>query len=198
MRKKLALLLLAKLSGLWQLNAVAQSQLSFEQYYNVGGGVPATAMPVAGFQTNNGFYAEGRYNYEALNSFSLYMGRTFSKESALSYSISPMAGAVMGQYSGGSLAANISLGYKNFYLYSQPQYTFSLAGAENNYIYSWTDFTYSPKDWLSVGVSLQHTKPYKDKGYVQNGVVIETAIKNFTFPVYVFSPTTKDSFWSDA
>jgi cell division protein FtsN len=156
----------------------------------MGKGGALTSMPIASFQTGNGFYAEGRYNYEALNSFSFYMGRTFSKESALSYSISPIAGAVMGDYNGGSFGVNISLGYKNFYFFSQPQYTFSLAGAYDNYIYSWTDLTYSPLNWLSVGVSLQHTKPYQAKSYMENGFVVEAAYKKFTFPIYIFSPLT--------
>lgn len=188
MRKRLVLLLLMKLSGLLPHSAEAQSSLSLEHYYTMRAASPMSIMPVASFQTGNGFYAEGRYNYEALNTFSLYMGRTFSGASGLSYSISPIAGAVVGEFNGGSVGANVSLGYKNFYLYTQPQYSFSVENAINNFIYSWTDITYSPLNWLSVGVSLQHTKPYKTKGYIENGLVVEAAYKKFTFPVYIYSP----------
>ncbi|MGV3510041.1 MAG: hypothetical protein ACO1N7_12190 [Sphingobacteriaceae bacterium] len=192
MRKRLVLLLLLKLSGLWLHNAIAQSQLSFENYYSMSEGSPLTIMPVASFQGGKGFYAESRYNYEELNTLSLYMGRTFSKESKLSYSISPIAGVVIGQFNGGSVGANISLGYKNFYLYSQPQYTFAVENSANNYIYSWTDITYSPLNWLSLGISLQHTKPNQSEGFLENGFVLEAAYKRFTFPVYVFNPQSKD------
>ena len=188
MRKRLVLLLLMKLSGLLLHSAKAQSSLSLEHYYTMGKSSPVTIMPVASYQNGNGFYAESRYNYEELNTFSFYMGRTFFKESAVSYSISPIAGAVIGDFNGGSIGANISLGYKNFYIYTQPQYTFSLEAAYNNFIYSWTDITYSPLNWLSVGVSLQHTKPYRSKGFIENGLVIEAAYKKFTFPVYIYSP----------
>jgi hypothetical protein len=154
-------------------------------------GSPLSSMPVASYQAAKGFYAEGRYNYEALNTFSFYMGRTFAKESVISYSVSPMAGAVMGDFNGGSVGANIGLSYKNFYIYSQPQYSFSLENAINNFIYSWTDITYSPTSWLSAGISLQHTKPYQDKGYMQNGFVVELAVRKFTFPMYIFNPLNK-------
>lgn len=192
MRKRLVLLLLMKLSGLLLHKADAQSRLSLENYYSMRTDGPAAVMPVASFQTSNNFYAEGRYNYEAANSFSFYMGRTFSKEATLSYSISPIAGAVMGDYNGGSFGANVSMGYKNFFLYIQPQYTFSLAGSVDNFAYSWTDLTYSPLNWLSVGVSLQHTKPQRSPGFLEGGLVVEAAYKNITFPVYMFNPHTKD------
>lgn len=192
MRKKLALLLLMKLSGLLLHKAEAQSSLSFEHYYTMGSGTPMTVMPIASYQAGNGFYAEGRYNYEELNTFSFYMGKTYAKEAPFSYSISPIAGAVMGGFNGGSLGVNISLAYKNFYLYAQPQYSFSLENSINNFIYSWTDITYSPLNWLSIGVSLQHTKPYKSSGYFENGLVIEAAYKKLTFPVYIFNPQSEN------
>jgi hypothetical protein len=149
-------------------------------------------MPIVSYQTSKGFYAEGRYNYEELNTFSYYMGRTFSKSATLSYSISPVAGIVIGDLNGGSVGMNVSLGYKDFYLYSQPQYTFSVEKCDFNYIYSWTDVTYSPLTWLSLGVSLQHTKPYGSKSFMQNGLIVEAAYKKFTFPLYMFNPFSKD------
>ena len=193
MRKRLAILLLWKLTG-WLLpdTALAQSSLSFENYYTMSPGSPFNSMPVASYQAAKGFYAESRYNYEALNTFSLYLGKTYAKESVVSYSISPIAGAVMGDFNGGSVGANIGLSYKNFYIYSQPQYSFSLENAVNNFIYSWTDITYSPTSWLSAGVSLQHTKPYQSKSYMQNGLVIELAVRKFAFPIYVFNPLSSD------
>ena len=192
MRKRLVLLLLLKLSESLLHKVIAQSQLSLENYYSTGSNGPLAIMPIASYQTSKGFYAEGRYNYEELNTFSFYMGRSFSKESTFSYSISPIAGIVIGQFNGGSVGANISLGYKNFYLYSQPQYTFAVENSVNNYIYSWTDVTYSPLSWLSVGFSLQHTKPNQSKGFLENGLVLETAFKKFTFPIYIFNPQSKD------
>jgi hypothetical protein len=191
MRKKLVLLLLLKLSGLLLPKVYAQSQLSLEHYYAGTAGSPTTMMPIASFQAGKGFYTEARYNYEELNTMSLYMGRTISKESKLSYSVSPMAGVVVGNLNGGSVGMNVSLGYKNFYLYSQPQYTFSVENCFNNYIYSWTDLTYSPSNWLSVGLSLQHTKPYGTRSYMENGLVVEVAYRHFTFPVYFFNPLNK-------
>lgn len=173
----------------------AQSQLSMGQFYYMGGGIALNPTPIVSFQKNNGFYTEARYNYEDVNTFSYYMGKTFAKEANFSYSISPMAGAVIGNFNGGSLAANIGLGYKDFYLFSQPQYTFSLQNSIDNYIYHWTDLTYSPLDWLSVGVSVQHTKPHYDKSTLEKGIVAELAYKKWTFPLYVFNPHVADRYF---
>jgi len=192
MRKNLWLMIAL---GLWLHNTNAQSQLSMEQYYYVGGSAALNPTPIASFQMNSGFYAEGRYNYEDINTFSLYMGKTFAKESKLSYSVSAMAGAVIGNLNGGSLAANISIGYKNFYLFSQPQYTFSLENSVNNYTYHWTDLTYSPLDWLSLGLSVQHTKPHYSGSSLEKGIVAEIAYKKWSFPVYAFSPQNSDRYF---
>ncbi|RZK44426.1 MAG: hypothetical protein EOO94_05205 [Pedobacter sp.] len=101
----------------------AQSELGIEQYSYLGTGQPGTIVPVAHYRTRSNWYAEARYNYDEINTFSLYAGRTFSGERNLAYSITPMIGAMVGRSSGGSIAINTEFDFRRFNFSSQSQYS---------------------------------------------------------------------------
>ena len=93
--------------------ADAQSKASLEQYYYMGNSKPIVVMPIADYQLKNNWYLEGRYNYEALKTGSVYIGKTFSHEGTVSYSFSPLLGTVIGQFNGGSAGEDLEVIYKN-------------------------------------------------------------------------------------
>jgi hypothetical protein len=187
-------LLLAILCG-WLHNMHAQSSGSLQQYCYMGEKQVFTIVPVACFTTANNWYFEGRYNYEELKTFSLYMGKTFEKNGKLSYTITPMAGLVKGALNGGSIGANVELEYKKFSCSSQSQYTFSTQDNTCNFIYNWSDASYSLAGWLSAGLSIQHTKLYRVKGLFEKGVFINVKAKEHEFSFYVFNPEKRDRYF---
>lgn len=81
--------------------AHTQAQGGVGQYYYMGEGQPFSFVPIAYYQSSNKWYIEGRYNYEANRTMSVYAGKTFEKNAAVSYSASPIIGAVMGNFNGG-------------------------------------------------------------------------------------------------
>lgn len=194
MRKRDRLLLLILIASGWWLNLKAQPSASVQQYYYLGQET-ITFAPIATYQFDNKWYIEGRYNYEDLKTFSTYMGRTFQNNSAFTYTITPMVGGVLGRYKGGSVAANVSFEYKNFYLSTQPQYTVAIDGRENNFFYNWADLSYQITDWLGAGVSLQHTKLYQTKSTIEKGGLVEFSFKNWSVPLYIFNPELKERYF---
>jgi len=182
------------LFALWH-NAKAQQHAGLEQYYYMGVYKTFTLVPIAYYQTNKNWYAEGRYNYEALNTLSLYGGKNFEKKAAFSYSANPIAGVVLGRMNGGSVGINLELDYKNFYFNTQSQYTFSVQQHSNNFIYSWSDLAYKFSEKFSAGVSLQQTKLYQVNQTLEKGLLIKTGFKNWTFPLYVFRPETSERYF---
>ncbi len=195
MKKKLLQVLpIMILLGLWH-NVTAQQHLGLEQYYYMGRYKTFNIVPVVYYQTDNNWYAEGRYNYEAINTLSLYAGKTFEKKDAFSYSGSPIVGVVLGQMNGGSAGINLEMDYKRFFFNTQSQFTFSVQQLRNNFFYSWSDLTYRFSESFSAGISLQQTKLYQINGAFERGFLIKPGFKSWTFPLYIFSPETNERYF---
>ena len=139
---------------------------------------------------NKKWYIESRHNYEALNSFSLYMGRSYERKAALSYFICPMAAVVLGDLTGGSVGLNTDISYKKISYSMQAQYTFSISDRLENYIYSWSEFGYRVFKKIDVGILIQQTKPFCLKTSVKNGFYIKLQFGNLIFPLYIFNLTS--------
>jgi hypothetical protein len=172
------------------LKGFGQSAGTFEQDCYAGKNKPFSWVPVVGFCTPGNWYYEARADYEAINSASLYFGKTFRKKGPLSYSITPIAGLVAGSFNGGSVGANVALDYRKLSFSSQAQYTFSIENRATNFTYSWSDLTYKIKRWMSAGFSVQQTR-----GQFEKGILIQGLYKNLRIPLYVFNPATSERYF---
>jgi len=181
---KRRLLLAISLAGLLP-KGFSQATGAFEQDFYSGGNRPFCWVPVADYSTPGNWYFEARGNYEAINSASLYLGKTFDKKGLISYSVTPMAGLVTGSFNGGSVGADVALDYKKISFSSQSQYTFAIKNPARNFTYSWSDLTYQLKGWMAAGVSLQQTR-----GVLEKGILLTGVYKNWSLPLYVFNPET--------
>src|SRR5579859_4520575 len=103
--------------------AKGQRLIGLEEYYFSGVGGSTALVTQAYYQSAGGWYCEARYNYEADRAFSIYAGKTFTREDSLSYSITPLAGLVAGNYRGGSAGTDISMEFRSFKFNSELQYT---------------------------------------------------------------------------
>jgi hypothetical protein len=169
--------------------AALLGQSGFEQYYYLQDEKPVTFVPILHFQNEKNWYAEARYNYEELQSFSLYIGRNYTKEyKRLSYSLTPIVGAIVGRFTGGSSGINATLEFDDLFFYSQSQYTFAAKAPENDFMFSWSEVGYKPSSWFYFGYSLQHTHYRKSSiNLLVNGMVIGFNAGKWTFPVYGFN-----------
>lgn len=165
----------------------AQSKTSIEQYHVIGNRqyVP---MSIAHFQNKDKWYAEGRYNYEELETFSFYVGKTFSQKNKLSYEVTPLLGGAIGNFNGLSTGVNIDLDYSSFFLSLQSQYSFSTDQRTNNFFFNWSELVYQPLHWLYGGIAIQHTHLYHTKTSYESGILVGLLYRNLTVPVYSFSP----------
>lgn len=174
---------------------LAQSKASIEQYHVVGNDRNYMPMSIAHFQNDKKWYAEGRYNYEELKTFSFYVGKTFSKEKELSYSVTPLLGGALGNFNGVSTGINMDFDYNNFFLSIQSQYSFSTDQRADNFFYNWSELAYQPLKWLYGGVSIQHTRLYRAETIFEPGVLVGFTFKNLTIPFYTFAPFKKGRYF---
>jgi len=131
-------------------------------------------------------HLEARYNYEALDSGSLWVGYNFHTGENLVFEITPMVGGVFGHLSGVAPGCNFSLSYKRFSFSSQSELVFDASDSEH-FFYTWTELTYSPWEWLRAGVVIQRTRAYKSDLDVQRGFLVGVTYKRADFAAYVFN-----------
>jgi hypothetical protein len=169
--------------------ANGQARTGFEEYYYSSGSGSSALVSKVCYQDSRNWYGEARYNYEATQSFSLYAGKTFSREDSLSYSFTPLAGIVVGKFRGGSLGMNLTVERKSWTFSSVLQYTLSVENRKDNFGFSWSELGYQATPHLYVGVALQQTCLYQAASKWEPGIQVSFAYKKWVFPVYAFSPT---------
>ena len=187
-------ILLIIVSGLWH-KAPAQAAGCAGEYMYLGADQPFTLVPVVYYQTARNWYIEGRYNYEAVKTMSVYAGKVFQKKSAVSYSGGPVAGIVLGRFTGGSAGVNAEVDYKKLLFSSQFQYTFSIHDKTENFFYSWSDLSFALSDNIYSGISVQQTNLYHVKFRLEKGLFVKILLNKWSFPFYVFNPAAQQRYF---
>lgn len=132
-------------------------------------------------------HLEARYNYEALDTGSLWVGYNFSAGEKLTFGITPMIGGVFGDLNGVAPGWNLSLGYKWLALSSSSEYVFATGDSSRNFFYTWSELSASPFDWLRLGLVVQRTKAYQTELDIQRGFLVGLSHKKISLTSYVFN-----------
>jgi hypothetical protein len=135
----------------------------------------------------NKLHLEARYNYEDLQTFSAWAGYNFTGGQELEYTITPMIGGVVGLSNGIAPGLEFTFDYKKFELYNESEYFVAVDTKENNFLYSWTDLTYSPTENFFFGISAQRTRLYKTNLDLQKGLIIGGGKKNWELTGYLYN-----------
>lgn len=139
------------------------------------------------FTTDRGWvHLEVRYNYEALQTGSLWGGYNLSFGDKVVFDVTPMVGGVFGDSTGVASGCNLSLTYKRFSFSSQSEIVF-YPNDSSDFFYTWTEMTYSPWDWLRAGLVIQRTKAYKSELDIQRGFLVGVSYKRADLSVFVFN-----------
>lgn len=139
-------------------------------------------------------HLEARYNYEDIETASIWAGYNFTGGEEFEYTFTPMIGGVFGLTNGVATGIEVTLGYKGFELYSEGEYLFDSETVENNFYYNWTDLTYSPKDWLWFGLSAQRTRLYETDLEIQRGLLVGGGYKRWELTGYLYNLGFDDPF----
>ncbi len=133
-------------------------------------------------------HLEGRYNYEARNTGSAWVGWNLSFGEELKLGLTPMVGSVFGQTKGVAPGLTLTLGWGPLALWSQSEYVFDLGDFSASYFYAWSELTGSIGDWLRVGVALQRTRFIHTSTEVVAGPLVGVSIWKLAATVYLFGP----------
>ena len=131
-------------------------------------------------------HLEARYNYENLETGSLWAGYNFSAGRKLVLKATPMIGGVVGRTTGIAPGYEVSLTYKRITFSPQGEYVFDTTNHSGDFFYTWSTLTYSA-DWFRAGLVEQRTKAYHTPLDVQRGFLVGFSYKQWEFTTYIFN-----------
>ena len=137
-------------------------------------------------------HLEGRYNYESLNTASLWLGYNSSFGDTVAVEFTPMIGGVFGDTSGIAPGYHLSMGWQAFDFYSEGEYVFDRDERAGSFFYNWSEVGWSPLDWLRVGLVAQRTRAYQAERDIQRGLLLGISLGRVTLGGYVFNPDRDD------
>jgi hypothetical protein len=133
-------------------------------------------------------HLETRYNYEALDTGSAWVGYNFSGGKKVEWEVTPMLGGVFGDTTGVAPGYKGSLSWSKLELYSEGEWVFDTGSSSDSFFYNWSEVTLAPAEWFRFGLVTQRTRAYKTERDIQRGLLAGFAFKNLTLTGYAFNP----------
>jgi hypothetical protein len=133
-------------------------------------------------------HLEARYNYEDLETGSVWVGYNFAGGEKLSWEITPMLGGVFGNTTGIAPGYKGSVSWWQLELYSEGEYVFDPGDSSESFFYNWSELTIAPWDWLRFGLVTQRTRVYDTDRDIQRGLLVGFSFKKVDLTTYVFNP----------
>lgn len=137
-------------------------------------------------------HLEARYNYEDLDTGSLWAGYNFSGGDELAWAITPMLGAVFGRTEGVAPGYEITLSWRKLELYSEGEYVVNTDDSSESFFYSWSTLTLAPVEWFYFGLVGQRTKVRGGEREYEPGVIVGFIIDKVDLSAFVLNPEDDD------
>jgi hypothetical protein len=141
-------------------------------------------------------HLEARYNYEALDTGSIWVGYNFSVGEEVALEITPILGWVFGDTAGVAPGYEGTLSWWKLELYSEGEYLFDSGDSEDNFFYNWSELTLAPVDWFRVGFVTQRTRAYETDRDIQRGLLVGFTHKWLDLSAYWLNPDDEGPIYS--
>jgi len=132
-------------------------------------------------------HLEGRYNYEDIDTGSVWLGWNFGFGEELRLDATLMAGGVFGDTRGVAPGYHLTISWKRLELYSEGEYVVDVDNSRDNFFYTWSQLGFSPLEWLSVGFAAQRTRVYRTGLDIQRGLFVALSHDHVRLAAYVFN-----------
>jgi len=140
-------------------------------------------------------HLEARYQYEAKDSASVFVGWTFSGGERLTYSVRPILGVLAGRTQGVIPGVEASLAYGPVDFYVEAEYVRFRHESDDSYSYAWSELGYTPWEWLRVGIVGQRTRTVDSERDIQRGLFGQFILGPATVGIYAFNPDASSRYW---
>ena len=140
-------------------------------------------------------HLKARYDYEDLETGSVWVGYNFSVGEKLVLEATPMLGGVFGNTNGIAPGYELSLSYRKFEFYTEGEWVFNTGDSAESFFYSWSELSVSPVDWFGIGLVADRTRVFQSDVDSQRGVLTGFTYKKIDFTAYVFNLDRNRSNW---
>ena len=131
-------------------------------------------------------HLEARYNYEALDTGSVWVGCNFSGGERLAWAITPMLAGVFGETSGVAPGYKGSLTWGKLQFSSEGEQVIDTGESPDSFSYTWSELTLTPVEWFRLGLAVQQTYAHDTDSGSQGGPLVGFNYKNVDVSAYVF------------
>jgi hypothetical protein len=133
-------------------------------------------------------HLEARYNYEARDAASVFVGWKFAGGEAVTYEITPILGGLFGSTKGVVPGLELSVAWRELDVYVEAEYVRDYKQSSDSYYYAWSEIGWKPVEWLRVGLAGQRTRTVDTGRELQKGVFAQVFVSKATLGVYAFNP----------
>lgn len=143
---------------------------------------------VSAFAADRGWlHLEARFNSEALDTGSAWIGYNFDGGDTVTWDVTPMVGAAFGETVGIAPGYKGSVGWKKFEFYSEGAFVFARESADT-YLYNWSELTFAPVEAFRFGLVTERTRVYQTERNIQRGLLAGVSYRRADIAGYVFNP----------
>lgn len=132
-------------------------------------------------------HLEGRFQYEDLETGSLWAGWTFGAGTSVRLEATPMVGLVFGRTDGFAPGLELTLSWRSLELYSESEYLFDFESEEGDYLYTWSELSWQAQPWLRLGLAVQRTRLYESELEIERGLFAAVSRGSVELTVYGFN-----------
>ena len=140
------------------------------------------------FADREALHLEVRYNYEDLETASLFFGGTMSVGEDVALTVVPLFGLIGGNTIGVAPGAEVTIEWWRLMFYDEVEYILDAQERTDNFFYAWIEATISPTDWLRTGFVGQRTKLYDTSSDIDKGLLVEAAYRKASLGLHWFNP----------
>jgi hypothetical protein len=133
-------------------------------------------------------HLEARYNYEARDAGSAFVGWKFAGGDELSFEVTPIVGALFGAARGVVPGVEASIAWDPFDAYIEAEYVNDRAQPGAGYYYAWSELGWKPVQWLRLGLAGQRTRIVDTGRDLQRGIFAQLVGRGVTVGIYAFNP----------
>lgn len=139
-------------------------------------------------------HLEARWNYEDQKTLSAWLGWTFETGEALTLSVTPMVGGVVGRTDGLAPGVELSLAWRAFELYVEDEYVVTFGSGNEDYFYNWSELSWHAPFGLRAGVSTQRLKSRNSDLALDRGPMLGWTFGDLSLSGYAYNPFSDDAF----
>lgn len=140
-------------------------------------------------------HLEARYNYEGLETVSMWIGYNLSASKMISVEVTPLVGLVFGGPTGIAPGASLSLGWQRFELYTEGEYVYDFDDTSESFFYSWSELTAGIMQRLRGGIAVQRTQTFETPREFQGGVLLGVRVGALELTGHIFDLDLDDRTW---